>query len=93
MFLLIEILDGSDPTELNERTYVDLMAFEKQSDAVIYVEPQNMEHMDCVILDRNGVFGLVPKTDKAEIPELVQKWCDPVLATELFNRYHEGKRG
>ncbi len=92
MFLLIEILDDTHPTDISEQTIVDVTEFKSLTDAIIYVEPQNMEKMDCVIVDQNGEFGVIPTTEVAEIPALVQKWSDLRLASFFFKKNQDSKK-
>ena len=92
MFLLIEILDGTNPSELIRSTPVDLRAFNNINDAIIFAEPHYMIDEDkdaCVIVSKSGEFGIVPKATDKFLPELVRKWIDVELAEYFFERAFE----
>lgn len=91
MYLLIEIRDGTNPTDLSKETFVDLYEHRTIDDAVIAAEPNNMENEIFIVVDEAGEFGVIPKTDAKYVPNLVHKWNNPSLASFYFDRYGQQK--
>lgn len=91
MYLLVEIRDGTLPTNLSRETLVDLCEHQTIQDAIIAAEPNNMQEEVFLVVDEDGEFGVIPKTDADYIPDLVQKRKDSNLATFYFDRYRQQK--
>jgi len=91
MYLLVEIRDGTSPANLSRETFVDLCEHQTIDDAIIAAEPNNMEEEIFLVVDEDGEFGVIPKTDAEYIPDLVHKWKDSNLAAFYFDRYGQQK--
>jgi len=92
MYLLIEIRDGTKPTDLSKNTFVDLYEYQTIDDAIIAAEPNNMDDEIFLVVDESGEFGIIPKTDSKYVPNLVQKWKNSSLGSFYFDRYRQQKR-
>jgi len=84
--LLVVIRDDKSPEDMTAETLVDVMAFTRAIDAVIYVEPHHMDEETSLIVDRAGWFTKIPFATDATLPEPVRLMQNKALAAILWAR-------